>query len=276
MRRKDDNKAMIKDVLYVPSMKSNIISIGQLLENGFSMSPHQENLEVYDSRNRKVLKALLSTNRTFQVTIGTMKSVCLSTESQLDKSWLWHMSNVEDIERLKDNLKHEFEMIDLDKLSYFLGIEFAETKEGIVMHQKKYIKEVMNISNMEHYNDVSTPVKGNLKLDNCEHENPVDNILFRQLVDCLRFICNNIPEISYGVCLISRFMSKIKQTHLVLTNRILRYLKGTINCGILFPYQTEKGELQLAVYTNSNWCGDKVERRSTSGYVFLLGGPPIS
>ena len=48
-------------------------------------------------------------------------------------------SNPTEIEKLKDNLKSEFEVSDLGLLLYFLGIEFFETKDGIVMHQKKYI-----------------------------------------------------------------------------------------------------------------------------------------
>ena len=48
-------------------------------------------------------------------------------------------SNPTEIENLKDNLKYEFEMLDLGLLSYFLSIKLAETKDGIVMHQKKYI-----------------------------------------------------------------------------------------------------------------------------------------
>jgi len=63
---------------------------------------------------------------------------------------------------------------------------------------------------------------------------------------------------------------------LVAAKRILRYLKGTLNYGILFPHQKEKGELYLTTYSDSDWCGDKMERRSTSSYVFLLCGAPIS
>ena len=48
-------------------------------------------------------------------------------------------SNPTEIENLKDNLKYEFEMLDLGLLSYFLSIKLVETKDGIVMHQKKYI-----------------------------------------------------------------------------------------------------------------------------------------
>jgi len=71
-------------------------------------------------------------------------------------------------------------------------------------------------------------------------------------------------------------MTRPKQSHLAAAKRIMRYLKGTKNCGILFRNQKEKGDLHLVGYTDSDWCGDKVDKRSTSGFVFLLSGAPIS
>jgi len=71
-------------------------------------------------------------------------------------------------------------------------------------------------------------------------------------------------------------MSNPKESHLATAKRILRYLEGTLNYGIMFPHQKEKDELYLIAYSNSDWCRDKVERGSTSGYVFLLCGAPIS
>ena len=84
---------MIKDVLYVPAMKGNLISIniGQLIEKGFSMNLHQGILELYGRKHRKVLKTPLSAHRTFQVTIGTLKSQCLSAKFEMTDSWIWHM-----------------------------------------------------------------------------------------------------------------------------------------------------------------------------------------
>ena len=119
-------------------------------------------------------------------------------------------SNSIEIEKLKDNLKSKFEMSDLGLLSDFLGIEFAETKDGIVMHHKKYIKEVLKRLNMDQCNKVDIPMEGNLKLNIDDHEASVDATLFRQLVGCLRFVCHSRPEISYGVGLASRFMSNPK------------------------------------------------------------------
>ncbi|XP_019427124.1 PREDICTED: uncharacterized protein LOC109335446 [Lupinus angustifolius] len=156
------------------------------------------------------------------------------------------------MQELKDTLKHEFEMTDLGKHAYFLGIEFTETSSGVVMHQRKYIEEVLNKFKMSQCNEAITPVEGNLRLDNCECEELVDNTLFKQLVGCLRFICHSKPKISYGVGLVSRFMKNPKHSHLAAAKRILRYRKGTINDGIIFPYQKAKGEMSLAAYSDSD------------------------
>ena len=123
-------------------------------------------------------------------------------------------------------------------------------------------------------------MEANLKLGSCEQETKVDNTMFRQLVGCLRFLCHSRPEISFGVGLVSRYMKSPRQSHLVAAKRILRYLKGTLNHGVLFPThlpnQKEDGILHLVAYSDSDWCGDQVDRRSTMGYVFFLGEAPFS
>jgi len=58
--------------------------------------------------------------------------------------------------------------------------------------------------------------------------------------------------------------------------RILRYLQGTSDYGILFPKAKSGTELELLGYSDSNWCGDKGDRKSTTWHVFFLGGAPIS
>ncbi|XP_040868637.1 secreted RxLR effector protein 161-like [Glycine max] len=181
-----------------------------------------------------------------------------------------------EIENLNTQLGSEFEMTDLGELSYFLGIEFMKTSRGIIMHQRKCITETLKRFHMQNCNSVAVPVEVNLKIDNSESEQNLDATLYRQIVGCLRFICHSRPEISHGVGVISRFTTRPKQSHLATTKRIRRYRKGIENCGILFPNQKEKGDLHLVGYTNSDWCGDKVDRRSTFGFVFLLSGAPIS
>ncbi|XP_019435953.1 PREDICTED: uncharacterized protein LOC109342422 [Lupinus angustifolius] len=65
IKRKDDKHAMITDVLYVPNMRSNLISMGQLLEKGFSMELLNGFLEIYDQKKKLVMRAIMASNKTF-------------------------------------------------------------------------------------------------------------------------------------------------------------------------------------------------------------------
>ena len=71
-------------------------------------------------------------------------------------------------------------------------------------------------------------------------------------------------------------MQKPKISHLAAAKRILRYLKETLDYGILFPAVDEGKECKLVGYTDSSWCSDVEDRKSTAGYVFILGGAPVA
>ena len=71
-------------------------------------------------------------------------------------------------------------------------------------------------------------------------------------------------------------MQKPKVSHLAAVKRILRYLKGTFDYGILFPAVDKGKECKLVGYTDSSWCSDIEDRKSTAGYVFMLGGATIA
>ena len=68
-------------------------------------------------------------------------------------------------------------------------------------------------------------------------------------------------------------MSEPSKDHLTTANKILRYIKGTKNYGIM--YETEK-DFKLTGYTDSDWAGSVNDRKSTSRYVFQLGNKVVS
>ncbi|XP_028230389.1 uncharacterized protein LOC114410632 [Glycine soja] len=74
IQRKDGGQALITEVLYVHTMKNNLLSIGQLLQKGFSMNLHDDTMEIFDRMQKKILKAKISKNRTFQVKLGAFDS----------------------------------------------------------------------------------------------------------------------------------------------------------------------------------------------------------
>ncbi|WVZ03895.1 hypothetical protein V8G54_024701 [Vigna mungo] len=77
-------------VLYVPTMKSNLLSLGQLLEKGYTMTMQQNLIKVFDRRQRLVIKAPFAKNRTLKVNLNAAAIQCLSTSNVEEKNWVWH------------------------------------------------------------------------------------------------------------------------------------------------------------------------------------------
>lgn len=83
-------------------------------------------------------------------------------------------------------------------------------------------------------NSASSPIEPNLKLEKHGDEDKVGVTLFKQIVGSLRYACNNWPNIGFSVGLVSRYMYEPKVSHMKAARRILRYLKGSLSCGIIF------------------------------------------
>ncbi|XP_048503073.2 secreted RxLR effector protein 161-like [Beta vulgaris subsp. vulgaris] len=117
---------------------------------------------------------------------------------------------------------------------------------------------------------MSTPMEVNARLCSIEGKDLEDVTMYRQLVEVLS-ISRYRPDIAYAVSVISRFMQKPMKRHLEVVRRILRYVKGTIDYGIL--YRNDK-EIEVVGYCD--YAGDLDTRRSTTGYVFNLGSGAVS
>lgn len=83
-------KSQLTDVLNVPLMISNLISIGKLLVKGYNMKLEKNQMKVYHGDERLILKAPLENNRTFKVEINTVDHKCLASTGEEDKNWIWH------------------------------------------------------------------------------------------------------------------------------------------------------------------------------------------
>ena len=96
----------------------------------------------------------------------------------------------------------------------------------------------------------------------------VDPTLFKRLVGSLMYLTATKPDIMYGVSLISRFMESPKDSHWQAGKRILRYVSGTKDLGIM--YSTLEN-FKLIGYTKNNNGGKADDIKSTSGYTFHFG-----
>nr|GEW91104.1 copia-type polyprotein [Tanacetum cinerariifolium] len=176
------------------------------------------------------------------------------------------------LNEFKESMKCEFEMSDLGKMRYFMGIDVLQTAAGIHVSQYKYAIEILSRFKMSDCNAVMNPIVPGCKLKSEEGE-LVDETLFKSLVGSLMYITTTRPDIQFIVSYISRFMSKPTDSHLVAAKRVLRYLQGTLDYGIWYR-RGGKGEME--VFTDSDFAGDWNDRKSTSGYLVLWDGAAIT
>jgi hypothetical protein len=91
-------------------------------------------------------------------------------------------------------------------------------------------------------------------------------------VGSLLYLTHSRLDLSYAVGAISRFMQEPHELHWKDAKRILQYVHGTITFGIHYAADST---LDLIRFTDSDWAGDRIDRKSTSGYSLSLGSGPI-
>jgi hypothetical protein len=126
---------------------------------------------------------------------------------------------------------------------------------------------------MDDCKPIKTPMPTNGHLDLDEGGNPVDQTLYHSMIGSLLHLTASWPDIMFSVCMCARFQANPKETHLIAVKRILMYLKHTPSIGLWYP----KGAIfELVGYSNSDYAGCKVDRKSTSGGCHLLGRSLVS
>jgi hypothetical protein len=132
----------------------------------------------------------------------------------------------------KNSMLREFDMTDLGKMRFFLGIEVLQKSDGIYICQRKYALEVLRRFGMMESNSVGSPIVPGFKISRNEDGNTVDETYYKQLVGSLMYLTATRPDMMFVICLISRYMTRPMEIHLQAAKRALRYLKGTVNYGI--------------------------------------------
>ncbi|XP_074337612.1 secreted RxLR effector protein 161-like [Apium graveolens] len=113
-----------------------------------------------------------------------------------------------------------------------------------------------------------------LQLDKDEGRELVNATEYRCIVGCLRYLTHSLPDITYVVGVVSRFMEQPTVKHKQAVKQILRYIKGTISYGLRYTRNSYRNA--LSGYTDTDMAGDVVDRRSTGGMCFYLNGNLIS
>jgi Reverse transcriptase (RNA-dependent DNA polymerase) len=177
-------------------------------------------------------------------------------------------NSLDEIKRVKLQLKENFDIKDLGLLKYFLGIEITRSPKGLFISQRKYTLYLLKETGKLACKPISTPIEGRYKLNTEDGELLEDINHFQRLIGKLIYLTVTRPNISFLISQISKFMHAPRTTHLNVIDIILRYLKGTPGKGI---WMKNKNFNEICGYSDANWVGS-FDRKSTIGFCTFVGG----
>ncbi|XP_070008382.1 secreted RxLR effector protein 161-like [Nicotiana tabacum] len=169
----------------------------------------------------------------------------------------------------------------MGEADYILRVKIQRdcSKKLLSLSQEAYIKKILEHFRMNNCKSMDTPIaRGEtLSLEMCSktenEKEDMSRVPYSSVVGSLMYamMCTR-PDICYDVGLVSRYQSNPGRDHWKVVKRIFRYLKGTVDYSLCY----NRNDLYLRGYTDVDWAGDQNNRKSTSGYAFLLNGGAIS
>ena len=183
---------------------------------------------------------------------------------------------------MKKQLFERFAMKDLGEAKQILGMRIDRDRMAgkLYLSQTEYIKKVLQRFSMQDAKPAKVPLGSHFKLSSKDspknqtvraqmqktpYASAIGNLMYAMV--CTR------PDIAHAVGVVSRFMGDPGKEHWEAVKWILRYLKGTTDQALCF----EGKKVELAGYVDADLASSDLDRRrSTTGYVFTLGGTAIS
>jgi hypothetical protein len=169
-------------------------------------------------------------------------------------------------------MTQKIEMSMMGELTYFLGFQVKQLKDTFIS-QTKYTQDLLKRFGMKDAKPAKTPMGTDGHVDLNKGGKSVDQKAYQSMIGSLLYLCASRPDIMLSVCMCARYQSDPKECHLVAVKRMLRYLVSTPCFGIWYP----KGStFDLIGYSDSDYAGCKVDRKSTSGTCQFLGRSLVS
>ena len=178
--------------------------------------------------------------------------------------------------KMKSDIRAKWEVTDLGEPSKIVGIKITMSRDSIAILQSKYIKSILKKEGLEQANPVAMPLDPHTPLV----PNPEGNVSdcsnsFARLLGELQFIVNATrPDIAYAVNRLASYTANPSLQHVGALKRILRYLSGMRNHGIVYCALPQQPSFFYG-YADASY-GNADNRRSISRYVFLAGNGAIT
>lgn len=176
--------------------------------------------------------------------------------------------------KIKQSLMEDFKVKDLGLAEYCLGLEIAQGDGQIELSQTGYILGLLKQYNMDKCNPVATPSELNSKLVGQDAGVARDEKWpYRELIGALMYLSvATRPDIANTVSKLAQFTNEPQRCHWLAAKRVLRYLAGSSRYGLVYT----KTDEPIIGYSDADWGGCTIDRRSYTGYAFLLSGAAIT
>ncbi|KAI0518628.1 hypothetical protein KFK09_006064 [Dendrobium nobile] len=180
-------------------------------------------------------------------------------------------SDLAQIQHTISQLSKAFTMKHLGEVHEFLGINIHKTNNSFFLSQAKYAASILDQANMLRCNPLANPTCTKMPTE-FKTETQQDPVCYRRLIGSLQYLTLTRPDLSYSINLLSQYMHDPLPSHFYLLKRLLRYIKGTLDYGLPII----RSNLILKSFSDADWAGDPITRRSTSGYCSFLGDTIVS
>ncbi|GJY10075.1 hypothetical protein Tco_0378260 [Tanacetum coccineum] len=164
-------------------------------------------------------------------------------------------------------------MSSMGELTFFLGLQVTQKDDVIFISQDKYVDEILKKFGFSTVKTVSTSMETLKPLMKDENAKDVDVHLYRSMIGSLMYLTSSRPDIMFVVCACARFQVTPKVSHLHAIKIIFRYLKGQPKLGLCYP---KDSPFNFEAYTDSDYAGASLDRKSTTGGYQFLGSKLIS
>ena len=184
-----------------------------------------------------------------------------------------------------------FKMEDKGSVSSFLGLNIIRTPDYIAINQTGYIDRILERFQMVNCKTAKTPLNPSLPLRKATPtDKRTDQNSYQELTGSLNHAAVfSRPDIAYAASKLSQFNSDPTETHMKTARHVLRYLKGTRDYCIVYgnsqnveipPMNDDEDNglhgVFITGYADADHGGDKDDRKSTTGYIFVINNGPVS
>lgn len=181
-----------------------------------------------------------------------------------------------ELEKFLSQLREEFKIVS-EEASYFLGLEIKRQSNGdIKVCQKSYAQKILERFNFVGCRPVSSPMLPSPaslapgKAPEITHQYP-----YRQAVGSLMYLMlSSRPDLAYAVGFLSRSLENPTTEDIARLKRVFRYIAGTLDLGLLYRHNAEKGI--FTCYSDADFGGCTQTARSTTGVLVTYAGAAVS